>query len=458
MAQALSPRVSVVVPAYNLARFLPAALDSALAQDWPADALEVVVVDDGSTDETPQVLEGYRDRVTVVRQPNGGLVRAVSRGLQDATGDYVALLDADDEWPRDRLRRHLAHLEARPEVALVHGDMEIIDARGMVSQSSLFATMRPGPVRGRVLGRVIASNFVTASAVTFRASILPAACPIPDDAIYPDWWLTAIAATVGEVDHLDSIVARYRFHGQNMNLGVTPGALDRAERKELRWRRWMLRHLAGDPSISLEELCAAFTAWQRALVRATADADGDVRVLVAIADDEYVRGRDRAAAGVAALRAGDVPGAARLFLHALAENPWDGAARVALELTLQRPAPAPNTEPSWLALPTRASTTVAWAAELDQRPALLERYGSLVGGDDDATLVVLVGPGEDMRALIDLVTRFGLADDDAADVLAHPGPATTPAAAYLASRTDAVLSLRPPAPFDALPQHAAVAG
>ena len=68
------PRVSVVVTAYNLARFLGRAIDSALAQDWPADALEVIVVDDGSTDETPQVLAAYGERIRVIRQANQGLV------------------------------------------------------------------------------------------------------------------------------------------------------------------------------------------------------------------------------------------------------------------------------------------------------------------------------------------------------------------------------------------------
>src|SRR5436190_9760642 len=126
----MAPTVTVVVPAYNLARFLPEALDSALAQDLPTDALDIVVVDDGSTDDTPAVLERYADRVRVVRQPNGGLVRAVARGLEGVRGDYVALLDADDTWPADRLARHVAHLETHGSVALVHGDMQLVDADG----------------------------------------------------------------------------------------------------------------------------------------------------------------------------------------------------------------------------------------------------------------------------------------------------------------------------------------
>src|SRR6185437_1499141 len=92
-----------IIPAFNLARYLPAAIDSALAQEPPGGPVEVIVIDDGSSDETPQVLAAYSDRVTVLRQPNRGFVATVDRGLGLANGEYIALLDADDEWPRDRL-------------------------------------------------------------------------------------------------------------------------------------------------------------------------------------------------------------------------------------------------------------------------------------------------------------------------------------------------------------------
>ena len=190
------PKVSVVVPAYNLARYLGRAIDSALAQDWPAEALEVIVVDDGSTDETQQVLGAYGERIRVVRQDNGGLVRAVDRGLAEVTGDYVALLDADDEWPTDRLTRHVAFLEAHPEVGLVHGDMTIIDAEGAVLSPSFFEANGTHLTRGRVLGRLLGGNFVSGGASTFRAALLPAVRPIADDAAYPDWWIAATIAAV----------------------------------------------------------------------------------------------------------------------------------------------------------------------------------------------------------------------------------------------------------------------
>ena len=146
------PRVSVIVTAYNLAQYLPAALESALAQESPGGPIQIIVVDDGSTDNTQQVLAAYADRVEVIRQENGGLVKAVDTGLAAVRGDYVALLDADDEWPLDRLRRHAEILDANPQVGLVHGDMEVMDADGNSIHPSFFAWKQDEPSNGRVLG------------------------------------------------------------------------------------------------------------------------------------------------------------------------------------------------------------------------------------------------------------------------------------------------------------------
>lgn len=253
------PKVSVVVPAYNLARYLGRAIDSALAQDWPADALEVIVVDDGSTDETPQVLAAYGDRIRVIRQDNGGLVRAVDRGLAEVTGDYVALLDADDEWPTDRVTRHVAFLEAHPEVGLVHGDMTIIDADGAVLSPSFFEANGTQLTRGRVLGRLLGGNFVSGGASTFRAALLPAVHPIVDDAAYPDWWIAATIAAVAEIDHVPGCANLYRYHGANMGLGSGAGDMHRILGEEIPWRRWMLRNLVHDPTVSAADLRAAYS-------------------------------------------------------------------------------------------------------------------------------------------------------------------------------------------------------
>lgn len=115
-----TPLVSVIVPAYNSARFLRQALDSALEQDYPN--VEVIVVDDGSTDETCDILDTYRDRIVAVRQNNAGASVARNVAIERAQGEYLAFLDADDLWLPTKLSRQIAHLETNSDVGMVYSD------------------------------------------------------------------------------------------------------------------------------------------------------------------------------------------------------------------------------------------------------------------------------------------------------------------------------------------------
>src|SRR3954465_4331737 len=126
----VKPLVSCLITSYNLAHLLERALESALAQDYGVENLEIIVIDDGSTDDTAAVVEPYRDRIRYVYKENGGLVSSVNRGIPRGHGPTLALLDADDEWPADKVSRQVAILDARPEVGLVYTDMEIVDAAG----------------------------------------------------------------------------------------------------------------------------------------------------------------------------------------------------------------------------------------------------------------------------------------------------------------------------------------
>ena len=106
--------ISVVIPAYNAAGFVCQAVDSVLAQTHaPA---EVLVINDGSTDDTAQVLEAYGDRIRVIHQRNGGLSNARNRGIREARGEYVAFLDADDRWLPGKLARQFEILSQQPEI------------------------------------------------------------------------------------------------------------------------------------------------------------------------------------------------------------------------------------------------------------------------------------------------------------------------------------------------------
>src|SRR5215210_1968241 len=107
-----SPGITVVIPTYNRVDLLGEAIDSALAQDWPE--FEVVVVDDGSTDETPQLLSAYGDRVRVIRQENAGESNARNAGILAARHELVALLDSDNRWLPGKLRRQMVLFSTNP--------------------------------------------------------------------------------------------------------------------------------------------------------------------------------------------------------------------------------------------------------------------------------------------------------------------------------------------------------
>jgi glycosyltransferase involved in cell wall biosynthesis len=112
------PLVTVTIPTYNCAEYLPDTLDSVLRQSYPQ--VEIVVVDDGSTDNTPRILAGYGDRLTVVSQPHQGLGAARNAGVRRATGDFVAFLDADDIWEPDKLELQMQLFLAHPSTDVTY--------------------------------------------------------------------------------------------------------------------------------------------------------------------------------------------------------------------------------------------------------------------------------------------------------------------------------------------------
>lgn len=116
----MMPLVSCIVPVFNGERYLREALDSILAQTYRP--LEVIVIDDGSTDGTPRIVAGYGPEIRYLFQPNAGPAAARNLGLRAARGELIAFLDADDLWHPEKLARQVARLQARPErdLCIVH--------------------------------------------------------------------------------------------------------------------------------------------------------------------------------------------------------------------------------------------------------------------------------------------------------------------------------------------------
>ena len=160
------PLVSVVIPAYNTARYLPATIRSVLGQSYRS--LEVVLVDDGSTDDTPEAVSVFESdsRFRYCCQPNGGAARARNRGVTESRGEFVAFLDADDLWLPQKLERQMP-LFADPTVSIVYSDRSDIDENDRPLTCARLVHYRGSGLAGQLL----VQNFVPMSSAVIRRHV-----------------------------------------------------------------------------------------------------------------------------------------------------------------------------------------------------------------------------------------------------------------------------------------------
>jgi glycosyltransferase involved in cell wall biosynthesis len=219
-------RVSVIVPVYHAA-FLDEALDSVFRQTRQPD--EVIVVDDGSP-EWPllsRAIHRFEKRITLLRQLNGGAASARNNGLRAATGDFVAFLDADDQWQQNFLEEQAAFLTANPSVDLVYADARVIGNTPAAGRT--FMTMCPsrGPVTLESLlaqqCNVLTSTVVVRRSLVMKAGLFDIALRRGQDF---DLWLRLVAGGA-EVRYQKHVLALRRLHGDNLS-GTRLNELERA--------------------------------------------------------------------------------------------------------------------------------------------------------------------------------------------------------------------------------------
>jgi glycosyltransferase involved in cell wall biosynthesis len=159
--------VSVVIPTYNSGAFLREAIQSVLSQTYVD--FEVVVVDDGSTDNTESVVHSFGDQVRYVKQQNQGAGAARNQGIKRSQGEYVAFLDADDLWLPGKLREQIPLLDRDPELGLVYSDWAVVPEQGEVQPSYL----RNQPAAaGYVFDELVQCGFILTSGAIVRRSCL----------------------------------------------------------------------------------------------------------------------------------------------------------------------------------------------------------------------------------------------------------------------------------------------
>lgn len=207
-----TPRVSVVIPTFNHGRYVGEAVRSALDQSYQD--LEVIVIDDGSTDDTREVIRGFGGRVRYFHQENRGLAAARNRGIEESRGSFVAFLDADDLWLPRKLERQLEVFDQHPSASLVYAGIFEVDGEGRV-----LTEVRPRH-RGMALPQLLLDNVVIGSGTT---AVVPREClrevggfderlPVCEDW---DLWLRIVRRY--ELDYADEPLAMYRLHAGNIH-------------------------------------------------------------------------------------------------------------------------------------------------------------------------------------------------------------------------------------------------
>jgi glycosyltransferase involved in cell wall biosynthesis len=220
------PRVSVVVNNFNYERYLGEAIDSALAQDH--DDVEVVVVDDGSTDGSAEIVASYGSRVVPVLKPNGGQGSAFNAGFAVATGDVVIFLDADDRLAPAAARTVAAAFAADADLASVQYRLQVIDGDGRST-----GTIRPrrsgalpsGDLAAHVI-RFRAYHWQPTTGNAYAASALARIMPVPEGSyrIEADAFLAELIPFCGPMRGLDDVLGDYRVHGANNYRGTKADA------------------------------------------------------------------------------------------------------------------------------------------------------------------------------------------------------------------------------------------
>jgi glycosyltransferase involved in cell wall biosynthesis len=216
-----SPRVSVIIVTYNYGHFLGEAMQSVLDQtfqDW-----EVIVVDDGSTDNTREVVEAFGDpRIHYVYQENQGNPAARNTALRLVKGEYIAFLDADDVWFPEKLQKQVAQLDGlAPTVGLVYGDVYLFNH----DDGAIIGRFLQGrrPPTGRVFGQLLEPDgwFISDTASLIRREVFDRIGLYDQNLLtYEDWEMWVRIASAYEVEALDEPLARCRRHGSNLGKRV----------------------------------------------------------------------------------------------------------------------------------------------------------------------------------------------------------------------------------------------
>src|ERR1700721_1692685 len=234
-----SPHISVLIDTYNQERYIEQAIVSVLEQDFPRDEMEIVAVDDGSTDSTPSIIEKFLPQLRYIRKENGGQASVFNAAIPELRGSIVAFLDGDDWWAKQKLSVVAETFEANPGIAAVgHGFYEGRDS------APARATVVPAKTCLLDLSSVEAARLADAgltllgtSRLSVRREVLNRIGALPEELLFcADSPIIAFALALGGAMVLDRPLCYYRQHSHNLFAPIaTDSAVERRKFEQLRF-------------------------------------------------------------------------------------------------------------------------------------------------------------------------------------------------------------------------------
>jgi len=244
------PFLSVLIDTYNHERFIEQAVASVLAQDFPAADREILVVDDGSTDRTPEILGKFGSQIRVLRKANGGQASAFNAGIPQCQGEIVAFLDGDDWWATNKLSCVAKSMAEHPEVGFLgHGIVNtFLDGSHSTDILRDGFCFQANEIAGAKTFRLRCS-FLGTSRMAIRKALLARIGPIPEEiCVQADEYIYTMAAVLSPTCILPQALTYYRWHEDN---GYSFSALDSAK---LRRKQKSLEALARSLTCRLTEI------------------------------------------------------------------------------------------------------------------------------------------------------------------------------------------------------------
>jgi len=221
------PKVSIIIPIYNAEKYLSKTIESVMAQtytDW-----EIVAVDDGSTDKTPEILKDYEKKLPkklrVITQKNSGVSIARNTAIAAARGEYIAFLDHDDLWLPEKLKKQVKLLDSNKKLGLVYSDSYAIDDKGILKKGTLMSgrlfRLHARMLRGNVFNELFYVNFIPILTTMVRKNVFNKVGMFdPKYKIAEDYDLFLKIAEQYPIDFTETPLAKYRIYGGNVSKNI----------------------------------------------------------------------------------------------------------------------------------------------------------------------------------------------------------------------------------------------